>query len=32
MFAQARSSRATADVLNDLQIKEIGQAWVAHIL
>lgn len=31
-FARARQRRAVLDVLNDEQIKEAGEAWVAHIL
>lgn len=31
-FAKARGRSAAVDVLNDLQIKEAGEAWVAHIL
>lgn len=31
-FARARNGRAVIDVLNDVQIKEAGEAWAAHIL
>jgi integrase len=31
-FAKARGANATVDVLNDVQIREVGEAWAAHIL
>ncbi len=32
VFAKARGARAAVDVLNDVQIKEAGEAWAAHVL
>lgn len=31
-FAKARGKNAAVDVLNDLQIREVGEAWASHIL
>lgn len=31
-FARARGKNATIDVLNDVQIREVGEAWATHIL
>ena len=31
-FARARGRLAAVDVLNDVQIREVGEAWAAHIL
>lgn len=31
-FAKARGKNATVDVLNDVQIREVEEAWAAHIL
>lgn len=32
VFARARGSRASVDVLDDAQIREVGEAWAVHLL